>query len=93
MKTQHSAQAEEAGETPEHVSKHYAQGAAEIITPILCQRLCQQEEDADEDEWNVSKSASVCIGMLAQTIGDIAVNLFIPFITQVRDHAYESVKE
>ena len=42
-----------------------------------------QEDDADEGEWNVSKAAAVCLGLMAQTIEDDIVHQLIPFITQV----------
>jgi importin subunit beta-1 len=42
--------------------------------------LTRQDEDADEDEWNVSMAAGTCINLLAQAVGDNIVTTVIPFI-------------
>ena len=47
---------------------------------MLLELLRQQEEDADEDEWDVAKAAGVCVGLLAQCVGDPIVPIVIPFI-------------
>lgn len=41
-----------------------------------------QDENEDEDEWTVSKAASVCLGLLASCCGDDIVHFTLPFITQ-----------
>lgn len=46
----------------------------------MLQLLTRQEEDADEDEWNVSMAAGTCIGLLAQAVTDNIVAAVIPFI-------------
>lgn len=48
--------------------------------PVLLQLLTHQEEDADEDEWNVSMAAGTCLGLLAQAVSDNIVPAVIPFI-------------
>lgn len=50
------------------------------ILPVLLQLLTHQEEDADEDEWNVSMAAGTCLGLLAQSVSDNIVPAVIPFI-------------
>lgn len=42
--------------------------------------LTRQDEDADEDEWNVSMAAGTCLSLLAQTVADSIVSAVIPFI-------------
>ena len=42
--------------------------------------MTRQEEDADEDEWNISMSASYCLGALAQAVQDPIVTAVMPFI-------------
>ena len=42
--------------------------------------MTRQEEDADEDEWNISMSASYCLGALAQAVQDPIVAAVMPFI-------------
>lgn len=72
--------AEEYGEPPARESKHFAQIALPEILPIILQLLTRQEEDADEDEWNVSMAAGTCLSLLARATGDIIVQPVIPFI-------------
>jgi importin subunit beta-1 len=47
---------------------------------VLLQLLTQQEEDADEDEWNVSMAAGTCLSLLAGAVQDTIVPAVIPFI-------------
>ena len=42
--------------------------------------MTRQEEDADEDEWNISMSSSYCLGALAQAVQDPIVAAVMPFI-------------
>lgn len=46
----------------------------------MLQLLTRQDEDADEDEWNVSMAAGTCLALLAQTVADAIVPAVIPFI-------------
>lgn len=50
------------------------------IIPVLLGLLTRQDEDADEDEWNVSMAAATCLSLLAQTVADAIVPAVIPFI-------------
>jgi importin subunit beta-1 len=72
--------AQEYGEQPESESKFFAKVALGEITPVLLQLLTRQDEDADEDEWNVSMAAGTCLGLLAQAVQDAIVPAVIPFI-------------
>ena len=47
---------------------------------MLLSLLTRQDEDADEDEWNVSMAAATCLSLLAQTVADAIVPAVIPFI-------------
>jgi importin subunit beta-1 len=77
-----SQEAKNAGSTPEHVSRHYARGALQYLTPVLMDKLTKQEENDDEDDWNPSKSASVCLMLLATCCEDDIVSHVLPFITE-----------
>ncbi|KAG9014671.1 karyopherin beta [Tulasnella sp. 427] len=72
--------AEEYGEPPARESKNFARIALPEILPIILQLLTKQEEDADEDEWNVSMAAGTCLSLLARATGDMIVQPVIPFI-------------
>ena len=51
---------------PELKSKNFAKVALPELVPVLLTLMTRQEEDADEDEWNISMSVSYCLGALAQ---------------------------
>ncbi|XP_074032733.1 importin subunit beta Fs(2)Ket isoform X2 [Leptinotarsa decemlineata] len=74
------SEATEAGRPPARVSRHYAKGALQYIVPILLQKLTKQEELDDEDDWNPSKAAGVCLMLLATCCEDEIVPHVLPFI-------------
>ena len=78
--TEGDYQAQEYGDAPETESKFFAKIALPEIVPVLLQLLCQQEEDADDDEWNVSMAAGTCLSLLAGAVQDAIVPAVIPFI-------------
>lgn len=74
--------AEEAGVPPEVESQGFAKAALPEILPQLLVLMQKQDEDAEDDEWNVSMAAGTCVGLLANVVGDSIVPLTIPFIEQ-----------
>jgi importin subunit beta-1 len=62
------------------VSRHYARGALQFVVPLLIEKLTKQEEGDDEDDWNPSKSASVCLMLFATCCEDDIVPHVLPFI-------------
>lgn len=76
-----SQEAKNIGQPPEHVSRHYARGALQYLIPPLMEKLTKQEEGDDDDDWNPSKSASVCLMLLATCCEDDIVPHVLPFIT------------
>lgn len=77
-----SQEAKNAGQTPEHMSRHYARGALSFLAPVLMEKLTRQEEHDDDDDWNPAKSASVCLMLLATCCEDDIVPHVLPFITE-----------
>jgi importin subunit beta-1 len=77
-----SQEAKNLGQPPEHVSRHYARGALQYLVPHLMEKLTKQEEGDDDDDWNPSKSASVCLMLLATCCEDDIVPFVLPFITE-----------
>jgi importin subunit beta-1 len=73
-------QAAEYGELPERESRYFAKVALPEIVPVLVTLLTHQDEDADEDEWNVSMAAGTCMALLASAVQDAIVPAVIPFI-------------
>ncbi|KNZ75553.1 Importin subunit beta-1 [Termitomyces sp. J132] len=73
-------EAQDYGETPETESRHFAKIALPEIVPVLLHLLTKQEEDAEDDEWNVSMAAGTCLSLLAGAVQDGIVPAVIPFI-------------
>lgn len=73
-------EASEAGRPPTRVSKHYARGALQYLAPVLMDKLTKQEEFDDEDDWNPSKAASVCLMLLATCCEEEIVPHVLPFV-------------
>lgn len=76
------SEAQEAGRPPARVSKYYAKGALQFIVPLLLEKLTKQEELDDEDDWNPSKAAGVCLMLLATCVEDEIVPHVFPFIKE-----------
>ncbi|CAE6435242.1 unnamed protein product, partial [Rhizoctonia solani] len=74
------AEALEYNDLPERENKKFATTALNDIVPVLLQLLTQQEEDADEDEWNISMAAGTCLALLSQAVDDAIVPVVLPFI-------------
>ncbi|OON23129.1 HEAT repeat protein [Opisthorchis viverrini] len=77
-----AAECYEKGQPPAVSSMFYAKGALQFITPILMEILAHQDESMDDDEWNPSKAAGVCLMLLAQCCEDAIVDLVIPFVKE-----------
>lgn len=73
-------EANDAGRAPVRVSKHYARGALQYLTPVLVEKLTKQDECDDEDNWSPAKAASVCLMLLATCCEDEIVPHVFPFI-------------
>lgn len=77
-----SQEAQETGRVPSRVSNHYARGALQYLAPVLMDKLTKQEEFDDEDDWNPSKAASVCLMLLATCCEDEIVGHVLPFVKE-----------
>ncbi|KAL7297769.1 hypothetical protein TKK_0008804 [Trichogramma kaykai] len=73
-------EASEGGRPPSKVSRHYAKGALQYLVPILMRKLTKQEEFDDEDDWNPSKAAGVCLMLLASCCEENIVPFVLPFV-------------
>ena len=73
-------EADEMGRPPERVSRFYAKGALQYIVPLLMQTLAKQEEYDDDDDWNPSKAAGVCLMLLANCCENDVVQHVLPFV-------------
>ena len=74
--------ASEQGRVPTRTSKFYAKGALPYLCPLLLEVLCNQDEDADDDEWNPYQAAGVCLILLASCTGNDIIAQVMPFIQE-----------
>lgn len=72
----------EKGQPPPVCSMFYAKGALQFISPLLMEILTHQDESTDDDDWNPSKAAGVCLMLLAQCCEGAIVEMVIPFVEQ-----------
>lgn len=70
------------GEQPDRECFQFARVALPEVLPVLLQLLCKQDEDAEEDEWNVSMAAGNCLQLFAQCVEGIIVQPVLGFIEQ-----------
>ncbi|EDW90959.1 importin subunit beta [Drosophila yakuba] len=77
-----SQEATDQGRAPQRVSKHYARGALQFLTPVLVEKLTKQDECDDEDTWSPAKASSVCLMVLATCCEDEIVPHVLPFIKE-----------
>jgi len=70
------------GRSPTSTSRYYARGALQYLTPIVLQRLCEQKDTEDDDEWNPCKAAGVCLMLLSSCVEDEIISHVMPFITE-----------
>uniref|UniRef100_H2ZAY2 Importin N-terminal domain-containing protein n=1 Tax=Ciona savignyi TaxID=51511 RepID=H2ZAY2_CIOSA len=70
------------GRPPENISRFYAKGALQYLIPLLTHLLAKQEELDDEDDWNPSKAAGVCLMLLATLCEDSVLPMVVPFVTE-----------
>lgn len=72
----------EIGDKPERECFQFARVALPEVLPVLLQLLCKQDEDAEEDEWNVSMGAGNCLQLFAQCVEGLIVQPVLGFIEQ-----------
>lgn len=77
-----AAELQAKGLTPERQCTRYMQAAIEHLGPVLLEALTKQDEDADVDDehYNVSMAAAMCLSLVAQTIEDLVVPVIMPFV-------------
>ncbi|KAI9476884.1 karyopherin Kap95 [Coemansia sp. RSA 989] len=75
-------EAQDPSQPMERENYQFAKTALPQVLPTLLFLLTKQDEDADEDEWNVSMAAATCLSLLAQAIGNDIVAPVIPFVEQ-----------
>jgi importin subunit beta-1 len=72
------AQAEGSTELREYFN--FARVATQEVVPVLLELLAKQDEDAADDEYNVSRAAYQCLQLWAQTVGSAVVPPVLTFV-------------
>lgn len=60
----------------------FAEGAIQEVLPTLLGLLTRQDEDADEDDWNVSMAAGACLQLYAQATANAVVPKTLVFVEE-----------
>ncbi|RWS17422.1 importin subunit beta-1-like protein [Dinothrombium tinctorium] len=76
------SEATEQGRPPTKTSRHYAKGALQYLVPTLTHCLTKQDEHDDEDDWNPSKAAGVCLVLMASCCEDAIIPHVLPFVNE-----------
>ncbi|KAK0876604.1 karyopherin Kap95 [Friedmanniomyces endolithicus] len=59
---------------------NFARVATQEVVPVLLELLAKQDEDAAEDEYNVSRAAYQCVQLWAQAVGSNTVAPVLSFV-------------
>lgn len=59
---------------------NFARVAANEVVPVLLSLLTKQDEDATDDEYNISRAAYQCLQLYAQAVGSAVIPPVIQFV-------------
>lgn len=71
--------AEESNEIPSTKFHRFIEGAKDFLVELMCKAILRSNI-SDIGEWNLSKAASSCIGLMAELLGDSILGHIIPFV-------------
>jgi len=66
---------------------NFARVATNEVVPVLLQLLTKQDEDASDDEYNISRAAYQCLQLYAQAVGSTIIPPVIQFVEHNLRHA------
>jgi len=78
---------EEEGSTPVEALLNYTANAMPRLVPVLLEALTKQDEDADDDSWNITSAAGLCLTVISEVVGKPIFTLVIPVVTSSIEHA------
>ena len=74
----------EAGEEPDGITNFgFALSAAPALVPLLLTALptkVASEDELEDDTWDVSRAAGLCLQVLCRTCGNMVVDAVLPFV-------------
>ena len=59
---------------------HFAAVATKEVVPVLLHLLTKQDEDAADDEYNISRAAYQCLQLYAQAVGGGVIQPVLAFV-------------
>jgi importin subunit beta-1 len=59
---------------------HFAQVATQEVVPVLLMLLTKQDEDAGDDEYNISRAAYQCLQLYAQAVRHLVIQPVLTFV-------------
>ncbi|KAG9621561.1 ARM repeat-containing protein, partial [Aureobasidium melanogenum] len=75
-----NSQATAEGSTEMREYFNFASIATPEVVPVLLELLAKQDEDAADDEYNISRAAYQCLQLWAQTVGGVIVPAVLQFV-------------
>lgn len=75
-----NAQAQSEGSTELRPYFNFARVATQEVVPVLLELLAKQDEDAGDDEYNVSRAAYQCVQLWSQAVGSQVVPPVLGFV-------------
>ncbi|KAL2356972.1 armadillo-type protein [Cryomyces antarcticus] len=75
-----NTQAQAEGSTEMRQYFNFARVATSEVVPVLLELLAKQDEDAADDEYNVSRAAYQCLQLWAQAVGSAIVGPVLGFV-------------
>ncbi|THY47692.1 ARM repeat-containing protein [Aureobasidium pullulans] len=75
-----NSQATAEGSTEMREYFNFARIATPEVVPVLLELLAKQDEDAADDEYNISRAAYQCLQLWAQTVGGVIVPAVLSFV-------------
>ncbi|KAI9831027.1 MAG: hypothetical protein M1819_005265 [Sarea resinae] len=74
------SQAEGSSESELRPYFNFTRVAAQEVVPVLLQLLTKQDEDAADDEYNISRAAYQCLQLYAQAVGSTLIPPVLSFV-------------
>ncbi|PNS17267.1 Importin subunit beta-1 [Sphaceloma murrayae] len=75
-----NSQAQAEGSTEMREYFNFARVATQEVVPVLLELLAKQDEDATDDEYNLSRAAYQCLQLWSQAVGSTAVPAVLQFV-------------
>jgi importin subunit beta-1 len=66
----------------EKITLNIIQQAIPHLVPLLLEVLVRGQTEEDDDSWNLSQASGVCLGLVANLVGDQCVDTVLPFVQQ-----------